>query len=680
MTGDSTRLQKFLEYYETGKSRWAKIEAEDAPNREAFIKEYPLEWFKTMTPEDYCMGYGGTRDSLSYHLEFGKYKGTACSIGGGSAQKFGIFYSKKENCYRLGAEQVDNIDDIWDDFRTQLYDFLIDSKDAPSKGDYPLLKGMSSVLSKLLYIYYPDNYLGMSSRGGIREIMDYYGYDYTTDMDAYDLTYRLKRCIYEDVPELKKEEGISLSAALWRFNSEELKGSDPVQKAAKKSQQYWIYSPGDNASMWDEFYKDGIMAIRWGYIGDLRQYASKAEMKEKMKEVNDPDKTYRNAAHATWQFANDIQIGDVVFVKKGMHELIGRGVVTSDYFYDESRKGFENVRKVNWTNNGHWDHPGQAVMKTLTNISNYTDYVEELNALFGDSAEIDPDDRVVAYDTYDEEMFFEQVYMEEEKYRQLVALIKAKKNVILQGPPGVGKTYSATRLCYSLVGALDPNRVMMIQFHQSYSYEDFIVGYRPTEKGYELKYGAFYEFCKNAEEDSDNDYYFLIDEINRGNLSKIFGELFMLIESDKRGVKLQLLYGNERFSVPENVYIIGMMNTADRSLALLDYALRRRFAFFDLKPSFDTEGFRGYQDGLKSDKFDRLIEAVKRLNHDISDDSSLGEGFEIGHSFFCGITEVTDDILERIVEFELIPLLKEYWFDEDGNVQNWKATLRNAIR
>ena len=225
---------------------------------------------------------------------------------------------------------------------------------------------------------------------------------------------------------------------------------------------------------------------------------------------------------------------------------------------------------------------------------------------------------------------------------------------------------------------------MMAQFHQSYFYEDFIMGFRPSANGFELKKGAFYNFCKKAEVDSENKYFFIIDEINRGNLSKIFGELFMLIENDKRGSrnKLQLLYSDEMFYVPENVYIIGMMNTADRSLAMMDYALRRRFAFFDLKPGFTTEGFRAYRDKLDNKKFEALIRCVQNLNEKIAADESLGEGFCIGHSYFCNMepADVTDDKLQGIVEYELIPMLKEYWFDEPMKVKEWSDSLRGAVK
>ena len=446
---------------------------------------------------------------------------------------------------------------------------------------------------------------------------------------------------------------------------------------------YWIYSPGENSSMWSEFYKAGIMAIGWGEIGDLKAFDSKDAMKAKMKEVIDPSLSYKNAAHATWQFANEMKVGDIIFVKKGMYQLVGRGVVASDYEYDDERTDeYANYRKVNWTHNGEWPHPGQAVMKTLTDITAYTEYVEKLNALFENEAEDDVEEATKNYPVYTAEDFLDEVFMPEEEYSRLVGILKTKKNIILQGAPGVGKTFAAKRLAYSVMGVKDIERVMMVQFHQSYSYEDFIMGFRPSTAGFKLKKGAFYNFCKKAEIDSDNDYFFIIDEINRGNLSKIFGELFMLIENDKRGISLQLLYSDEKFAVPKNVYIIGMMNTADRSLAMLDYALRRRFAFFEIKPGFETDGFREYRMAIDNEKFNKLINCVENLNNAISADESLGDGFCIGHSYFCNLSadSIDDQSLSGIVEYELIPLLKEYWFDEPLKVKDWSNNLRSAIK
>lgn len=286
---------------------------------------------------------------------------------------------------------------------------------------------------------------------------------------------------------------------------------------------------------------------------------------------------------------------------------------------------------------------------------------------------------------YTKDNFLQEVYItdkeyDKKEYDKLVKLIKDKKNIILQGSAGVGKSYAAKRLAYSIIGEKDNERVKMIQFHQSYSYEDFIMGYRPNENGFELKEGVFYKFCKKAEKDG-RDYFLIIDEINRGNISKIFGELFMLIENDKRGEEyaLELVYkDDEKFFVPENLYIIGLMNTADRSLAMLDYALRRRFAFYDMKPAFESEQFKEYQKNLKNSKFDNLIKKVEELNKVIKED--LGEGFCIGHSYFCNLETVEIDKLSLIIEFELIPLLKEYWFDDNEKVKKWEDELGNSIK
>ena len=405
-----------------------------------------------------------------------------------------------------------------------------------------------------------------------------------------------------------------------------------------------------------------------------------------LKDAFDPSLSYRNDSLAIWQFSREMKIGDIVFVKRGTDTIIGRGVVDSNYFYDESvEDGFKNTRKVRWINKGEWAHPsgGKAVLKTLTDLTTYTEYVEQLNALF--ETEDDEEEMLVEekpLSTYTKADFLEDVYISEDSYETLVGLLHKKKNVILTGAPGVGKTYAAKRLAYSMMGVKDPERVHLVQFHQSYTYEDFVEGFRPSNTGlnFEIKKGAFYTFCKTAADDKENDYFFIIDEINRGNLSKIFGELFMLIEDDKRGNDIQLLYSSDKFSVPKNVYIIGMMNTADRSLAMIDYALRRRFAFYEMKPAFESEGFKEYQYSLESVKFNKLIDCIVSLNQRITDDDSLGEGFCIGHSYFCNLEEITGNTLSDIIEYEIIPLLKEYWFDELSKVKEWSDRLRSAIK
>ena len=458
-------------------------------------------------------------------------------------------------------------------------------------------------------------------------------------------------------------------------------GDDGVQTV-----RYWLYAPGHGASEWDDFYARGIMGLAWGELGDLRAYASRLDLERQLLQTSSGPGRPTNDVLALWQFANEMKPGDVIFAKRGIKEIIGRGVVTGDYLYDADAEHYRNVRKVRWTHKGNWslDKPW-SVRKTLTEITDYTDRLAQLKALVEEEdGACDGEEMPAPLVEYPVEKFLEEVYMDRRGYDAIVGLLKTKMNIILQGAPGVGKTYAAKRLAYSMMGVKDTSRVEMVQFHQSYSYEDFIEGYRPSGSGFELVKGAFYSFCKKAADDQENDYFFIIDEINRGNLSTIFGELFMLIESDKRGPenKLQLLYSHELFCVPANVHIIGMMNTADRSLAMLDYALRRRFAFVELRPAFDSEGFRAYRAGLVNSRFEALVREVVALNKEIAEDESLGDGFCIGHSYFCNMDAdtCTDAALASIVEYELIPMLKEYWFDEPSKVREWTDRLRRTLR
>lgn len=264
-------------------------------------------------------------------------------------------------------------------------------------------------------------------------------------------------------------------------------------------------------------------------------------------------------------------------------------------------------------------------------------------------------------------------FISEVDFLQTVALLKRKKNIILQGPPGVGKTFIARKLAYEIMQEIKDVNIEMVQFHQSYSYEDFIQGLRPTQKGgFDLRDGIFYSFCQRALAHPDRPFFFIIDEINRGNLSKIFGELMMLIEADKREEKfaLKLTYAEDeedRFYVPSNLYIIGTMNTADRSLAIVDYALRRRFAFITLQPDYGNN-FRSFlaSKGLSAGMVEHICSAVTKVNSKIKEDINLGEGFQIGHSYFCTFTTNEDENKwwNEILSFELKPLLEEIWFDD----------------
>ena len=285
-----------------------------------------------------------------------------------------------------------------------------------------------------------------------------------------------------------------------------------------------------------------------------------------------------------------------------------------------------------------------------------------------------------SFEPYTKAQFLSEVFMTEQKLDELVELLQLKKNVILQGAPGVGKTFSAKRIAYYMMGMQNDSRIEMVQFHQNYSYEDFIMGYRPVESGgFELRKGVFYNFCKQAEKHPDKDFFFIIDEINRGNLSKIFGELLMLIENGYRDKPIKLAYSGEWFAVPGNLFIIGMMNTADRSLAMIDYALRRRFSFHTMLPGFDTDGFKAEVGRHSDPRVSKVVEAVVALNKTIADDDSLGDGFRIGHSYFCN-QPADKPWIEHIVRYDLCPTIEEYWFDSKEKSEAEKERLLNLLK
>lgn len=280
-------------------------------------------------------------------------------------------------------------------------------------------------------------------------------------------------------------------------------------------------------------------------------------------------------------------------------------------------------------------------------------------------------------------------FISKKQFLETVQILKRKKNIILQGAAGVGKTFIARKLAYQIMKETNNLNIEMVQFHQSYSYEDFIQGLRPTKTGsFEVQNGVFYNFCKKALAHPERHFFFIIDEINRGNLSKIFGELMMLIEADKREEKfaLKLTYSedeNDSFYVPNNLYIIGTMNTADRSLAMVDYALRRRFAFINLIPDFG-EKFKGFlaQKQISEYLINHISNSIQKVNQEIKNDINLGEGFQIGHSYFCDFCiekEEEKEWFHQVIQFEIKPLLEEIWFDNLDKVEQMINLVRIPI-
>ena len=331
--------------------------------------------------------------------------------------------------------------------------------------------------------------------------------------------------------------------------------------------------------------------------------------------------------------------------------------------------------------NSYYESIGKGCYK-LSDIgmARYKELISEISVNDNEDSDV-VQDETLNFTPYTEQDFLNEVFMSKEDYTNLRNQLLFKKNIILQGAPGVGKTFSAKRLAYSIMGKKDDTRICMVQFHQNYSYEDFVEGYKPEDSGFKLRKGIFYDFCTKAKNNSNEEYFLIIDEINRGNLSKIFGELLMLIEKDYREEKMTLAYSAQEFYVPKNLHIIGMLNTADRSLAMIDYALRRRFSFFELKPGFESEGFKKQKHLFDNEKYNKLVSTIIELNKAIVKDDSLGAGFEIGHSYLClsDKDKLTNEWLNSVVLYDILPTLQEYWFDNKEAVKRWTEELRKSI-
>lgn len=549
-------------------------------------------------------------------------------------------------------------------------------------------------------------------------------------------------------------------------------------KLINNNKQYWHYAPGENASMWNEFYDKGIIALGWDNLGNLKQYDSRDEIEKALRTIYGGEGSKKNDISANDYFYNKIQIGDIIIVKKGRKELLGYGEVTSDYYYDKDRQDYKSSRKVKWIKKGSWKVDFNMALKTLTDITMYPTYHP-------------------GYNKY---------------YELLLGIMNGDKtkttmktnyplNTIFYGPPGTGKTFNSilraaqiikNREVNSYSEALDifktnlHERIEFITFHQNYSYEDFIQGLRPetdnssslsfykrdgvfkriadkalenitaankdsTTLNKEARFNIALERFKEVIEDQEEDFYLndtayifevekdafrytgerwtnhtnglrmkfsdlkefyrndlsgrkeikklsnlsglaiqhasyfylaykeilkylpeqienlnsveeqnyviIIDEINRANISRVFGELITLIEPDKRSngaIPLEAkLPSGDKFIVPSNLYIIGTMNTADKSIALLDIALRRRFEFESLYPRYEIDGEYIYD-----------VDILKRINDEII--ASKGHDFQIGHAYFMGDN---DNLVERMNK-KVIPLLLEYYMNDEKEVKD----------
>ena len=780
-----------------------------------FLQQFPIESLGNMTLEEYSNL--NKDNSFCYWLESKTYD--LGSIWGGSAYKFGIFkfdktpkqdnpkYAHDEN-YSWSSRLGNTSEEAFNNIRNAIIRIANHARNA-EWDEIEKINDLWPVTTwKIAFLYSNEQLLPIYDKDGwLVPIANHFGLS--------DAKKHSRAELYNFLLEKKGNKD------LYVFYDELLSIME-IEKTKAKT-KIWLFAPGENACMWDECKESQTMRIGWDPIGDISEFKNREDLTKALQTTyNKDDASFKNDSLALWQFVHEVHKGDIVYAKKGINKIIGRGVVEGDYYYDETLSTYRHIRKVKWTHSGEWDYSiHKLVLKTLTDISKYPEFVKNLNQMVVEGENIveqtqpiktkqcwwlvaSPDvwkfsdinvgdimeytllnengnkrrvyqnfldakagDMVIGYastptlqvvalgqiakdtdekhlyfrkteqllnpidysiikgyeelqgmecmagggrgtlfkvtedeyqilmeiirkenpsfdtntiETYTDSKFLSEVYMSSSELQRLKSLLKNKKNIILQGAPGVGKTFTAKRLAYTLMGVKDKQRVEMIQFHQNYSYEDFILGYKPNANGgFELKHGVFYKFCKKALNTPDKDFFFIIDEINRGNLSKIFGELLMLIENNYRGKEIKLAYTDEPFTVPENLYIIGMMNTADRSLAMIDYALRRRFSFFEMNPVFLTDGFKNYMDTLSNERFNKIISGILEINEFICKDDSLGNGFCIGHSYFCNQKEFNLEWLENVIEYDIAPMLKEYWFDDVQKYESQITLLRNIL-
>jgi DNA replication protein DnaC len=766
-----------------------------------------MEKLKTMSLEEYT---NLKKTSFTYWLE--RETREVGGSGVGSSFSFRIYRrSNKSTVYSRENRMTDGeycwFTDLGDTPQLvfpKVRDLVVEVVKASVEGNYQKVldveygKFGKALQWKIAFLYNPDRFLPIYQTDVILKACKALGMNFenSTLAEQYEFLYNSKPVDLN-----------TIDYANWLYK-------EYSEKISETGVKYWVAAPGPGASEWDYFVKQGIYALGWNELGDLREFNDKAELNEELliaKRNSNSDR--KNDALALWNIAKVIKPGDVVFAKRGLHEYVGYGVVKSSYTYNASDEQYPHQIEVDWKKQGSWTAEYQIVKKTLTEITSYKEYVQQLidliikevpidkstgskeishywlNAnpkiwkiadfeigqhqsytafnvngnkrrMFDCFESIQPGDLIVGYESspsmkvtaifectaalHEDEnevqriefkiqrflnrpiawesliqvdafkdadvvknnqgslyrltqLQFEAImslendadlpkytienlksdsFIANEKLEKMVSYLKNKKNIILQGPPGTGKTFVAKKLAYALMGEKDDSHIEMVQFHQSVSYEDFIQGYRPTDSGsFKLKNGNFYKLCARALKNTDKPYFFIIDEINRGNLSKIFGELLMLIESDKRSQEyaINLMYSDSedsRFYVPPNIHIIGTMNTADRSLAVVDYALRRRFAFFELIPEFNDK-FKGFLKGVNVENalIVKISNRMNRLNAEIADD--LGVGFRIGHSFFTpnSGTIPNTDWFNDVVEFEIKPLLDEYYFDDSSQLE-----------
>lgn len=631
--------------------------------RAEILKRFPRDQWPRMRLEDYALGQPGVEDTYCYWLEYkSQWVG---SIRGGSARKL-ILYKRKDREGWYFPNMFSDEGEAWDRLRSE----FVQAFELAGRGDWERIDELETlslgpaVKLKSLHVHFPDEVLPVYSTAHLRRFL------------------RLLDCPSEEVnaPSVVALNRFLLAAlrrkpALAGWNTEELQRLLYNWRDPRGTKRVLKIAPGEKARFWDDCLREGYICVGWDEVGDLSQFESKEAFRARFEEAypyNGLLAQARRKGNELWKLS-ELEPGDLVVANRGIGRVLAVGeVVQPGYRWADERPEYRHTVAVKWDTNYEQTVAPQKRWATVT-VATVADTL--LKTILGK-----PDPIVV-----------------DAVYSRIAAALERKGQLVLYGPPGTGKTYQARRFAVwwllrqiggegaaAVLGDSDRLReaerelstsqvadsgttaavgpLTRVTFHPSYTYEDFIEGFRPRAGGagglsLALEDGLFKRVCRAAQVNPGRPYLLLIDEINRGNVAKIMGELLTLLERDKRGLTLTLPQSKETFSVPPNVFLLGTMNTADRSIKLLDAALRRRFAFLECMP--DSELLQGAEVGdLALDDFlDGLNQRIARFE---------GREKQVGHSYLLVDGQPVDEVEEFAARFreEILPLLQEYCYDD----------------